>query len=150
MINVTIPIKTVSEANRGGEHWTVKNKRKKEQQRQIQNAFAIHWSKTGQNIYYLDAPFTIKFTRIAPRGLDGDNLQSSFKGIRDFLLGMIFPEKKTVVFGKKKKPYFHFGHCDNVEGVTYEYAQEKGIPREYAIRIEIRKSNPQNVCLANP
>lgn len=66
-------------------------------------------------------PATITFVRIAPRPLDeGDNLPSAFKAMRDELA------KRLGVNDDRKAP------------VTWLYAQERGAPKTYAVRVEMR------------
>ncbi len=117
---ITIPIKTVSESNRGSEHWTTKHKRHKKQKKGI--GFVLNPLKPPE------LPFTIKLIRIAPRKLDeGDNLPSSFKWIRDAIADWITPNLQA-------------GRADDNELIKWEYGQEKGLPKDYAIRIEIEKN----------
>ena len=119
MITLKIPIKTVSEANKTGEHWTQKHKRHKAQRCII----AKYWmcKILGQPI---PTRAKITFTRIAPRSLDSDNLQSAFKTIRDQLCELI-----TGITQK--------GRADSGDRFQYEYNQRKGESKEYAIEIMI-------------
>lgn len=64
-------------------------------------------------------PVTVILTRIAPRALDDDNLQGAFKAIRDGIADKL-------------------GVADNHPGLTFLYAQERGKPREYAVRITLQ------------
>jgi hypothetical protein len=66
-------------------------------------------------------PLVVRLTRIAPRALDVDNLISGMKPVRDGVtdgLGLADDSEKT--------------------GLTWEYAQMRGVAREYGLRIEIR------------
>lgn len=63
-------------------------------------------------------PCVVLLTRIGPRALDGDNLQSGFKNVRDTVADWL-------------------GVKDNDPRVRWEYAQERGKPREYAARVTI-------------
>lgn len=63
-------------------------------------------------------PCTVTLTRIAPRTLDGDNLQAGMKNVRD---GVAL--------------WLHIDDAD--ERVTWKYAQAKGEPKEYGLRIEV-------------
>jgi hypothetical protein len=75
-------IKTVSEMNQR-EHWAVKNKRKKQQQRD----FAILWKSKHPNI---PLPARITFTRYSCQLMDRhENLPSAFKHIVDELCRQI-------------------------------------------------------------
>lgn len=71
----------------------------------------------------LPVPCTVILTRIAPRELDGDNLQGAFKAVRDSVAQRL-------------------GVDDKDGPVTWLYSQERGKPREYGVRISItgRKS----------
>jgi hypothetical protein len=118
-----LPIKTVSEAN-CSEHWTKKAKRRKIQKGWIKSAFV------GNPLAYSRRPeLTVVITRIAPRSLDvHDNLPMSLKGIVDAiaeeLTGNYIP-----------------GRADDDKRITWEYKQEKGKPKEYAVKIEIMVNN---------
>lgn len=62
----------------------------------------------------------VVLTRIAPRSLDDDNLPRSFKAIRDGIAEAL-------------------GMDDNVKSkLKWKYAQEKGPPKQYAVRIQIQ------------
>lgn len=108
MAALLIPIKTVSTLNQR-EHWA-KRARRARSERMLASMVTPR---------RLDLPLTVSLTRIAPRALDGhDNLSSSFKAIVD-------------------------GICDRLEiddrdpRITFRYSQERGKPKEYAVRIEI-------------
>lgn len=110
-------IKTISEVT--NEHWAVKSKRHKTQK----NYLKIWWLSNELD-KKIKIPCTIKFTRVSPRELDYDNLPSSFKYIRDAIADFIFPGKMP-------------GQADSNKNLSWEYYQEKGNPKEYAIKIEI-------------
>jgi hypothetical protein len=61
----------------------------------------------------------ITLTRIAPRVLDTDNLASGLKAVRDGVADAL-------------------GVNDGSSRLTWRYAQERGKPREYAVRVEIQ------------
>ncbi len=114
-IEVEIPIRTVSEAN-SSEHWTKKHRRKKSQRFALE--FCLYFYKKEIRL-----PCHITLTRIAPRSLDtGDNLPCSFKHIRDVIAELITGDTRP-------------GLADSDDRLTWEYKQEKGKPKEYAIRI---------------
>lgn len=75
-VEVTIPLRLVSEAN-SREHWRVVAKRKKLQRRAVW--LALHCSKQLP----IPAPCTVILCRWSPRQLDTDNLSSAFKAVRD-------------------------------------------------------------------
>lgn len=64
-------------------------------------------------------PCVVTLTRIAPRELDDDNLTSSTKSVRDSVADRL-------------------GVDDRDPRVRWEYGQERGGVREYAVRVEIR------------
>lgn len=105
-----IPIRTVSEAN-AHEHWRARQRRAKAQR------LAVH-AVVGDLFYCVKLPCTVTLTRIAPRALDGDNLQGALKAVRDEIAAAI-------------------GVDDGDPGYTWRYAQKRGKPREYAVRVEI-------------
>lgn len=114
-IEVTLPIRTVSEAN-SSEHWTKKHKRHKKQQ------FLVTLAIKGLKCK-LTLPCEIKLTRYAPRCLDKhDNLPMSFKYILDCICGIITPGKKA-------------GRADDDDRISVLYHQEKS--KKYSIKIEI-------------
>jgi len=63
-------------------------------------------------------PCTIKLTRIAPRELDDDNLRGSQKSVRDGIADRL-------------------GIDDRDRRVRWDYGQEKGGAKEYAVRVEV-------------
>jgi hypothetical protein len=71
-------------------------------------------------------PLTITLTRVGPRRLDDDNLQTAFKPFRDGVA--------DALFGANQKS------DDSDPRFTWKYAQRKGRPREYAVEIEISDS----------
>jgi len=112
-ISVTLPIRTVSEAN-SREHWRARHKRSKMQREAAR--LAMH--NYSRNMYLLPK-IPITLVRIGARKLDDDNLARSFKAIRDGIADAI-------------------GIDDGSEQYIWRYAQEKGKPKEYAVRVEIK------------
>lgn len=123
IFELNIPIKLISEANTGFSlinpkmTW-VRLKKRKETQK---NAIYKHWMISSKNV---TLPCHIKLTRIAPRSLDDDNLAYAFKHCRDIISDLV-------------KPGFRLGLADNQGDISFEYDQEKGLPKQYGIRIEI-------------
>ena len=107
---VTMPIHTVSELNQR-EHWTVRVHRRRAQRA----AVVLLLPKDRPPL-----PVTVTLTRIAPRKIDKhDNYRSCFKAIVDEI---------AHIYGVK----------DDDPRITWEYGeQERGEPKEYAVRIEI-------------
>lgn len=114
IFKAVLPIKLISEAN-NFDHWTKKKKRKDAQKILID---AEMKSKV------IPLPCTIKLTRVAPRALDSDNLQGAFKHVRDYVSNNLLPGQRI-------------GRADNSPYLFWEYAQEKGLPKEYKVIIDI-------------
>lgn len=113
-LEISAPIKTVSEANRGGrEGWWVRNKRKKAQQAEIVSV--MQNAMIGKQLQF---PLVVKITRIAPKKMDSDNLARAFKGIRDAIA-----TKFKVDDGDDEK-------------VKWEYDQEPIGKLKYSVKVE--------------
>ena len=113
MIEVEIPIKTVSEANMR-EHWGSKHGRQILQG----NAVVYGLFQYRKEIEQFRLPLAISFTRIGKRELDSDNLQSAFKKIRDKVASILLVN-------------------DGDKRITWDYKQEIG--KSYAVRIRIKQ-----------
>lgn len=107
-VSVEVPLRIVSVANLR-EHWTVKARRAKHHR---QAALVIRKPSLPA------LPCVVTLTRIAPRELDGDNLQTAFKALRDGIADRL-------------------GVDDKDPRVAWRYRQERGQPKQYAARIEI-------------
>ena len=105
---VTIPIALPSVANLR-EHWSVKARRVKSQRN------AVGWLLGNRPRPSL--PVVVTLTRVAPRSLDGDNLQGAFKATRDAVATWL-------------------GYEDNHPGIRWEYDQRAGKPACVEIRVE--------------
>jgi hypothetical protein len=112
-ISVTIPIKIESSLNLR-EHWRVRATRNSSHR----SAAFFTLKATGIPVGDRPEVCTVTLTRIAPRELDGDNLQGGFKSTRDGVADWL-------------------GMDDNDRRITWQYAQEKGAPKQYACRIEV-------------
>jgi hypothetical protein len=113
VISVTLPIKAVSVLNERT-HWAKKAARAK-----LHRTTAWAALRAADKEPRLLGPVTVTVTRIAPRPLDShDNLRASAKngvdGIADWL-----------------------GVKDNDPRITWVYAQSKGAPKTYAVRVEV-------------
>ena len=109
---VTIPVKIESSLNLR-EHWRTRANRN------TSHRAAAWFGLKGAKKWSPDMlPCTVRLTRIAPRELDGDNLQGGFKSVRDGVADWL-------------------GIDDNDKRITWVYAQERGAPKYYAARIEI-------------
>jgi hypothetical protein len=114
MLTVTLPIRAASVANLR-EHWSKRASRAK-----MHRTTAWAELRAADKEPRLLGPVLVRLVRIAPRALDGhDNLRASLKatvdGVADWL-----------------------GVPDNDPRVQWDYAQEKGKPKTYAVRIEVR------------
>jgi hypothetical protein len=105
------PLETVSEKNRH-EHWRAKAART-QQQRSLTLAVLLH---TFGRTPTWESGWTIYLTRIAPRRLDGDNLQRALSAVRDGVAEWLRID-------------------DGSERLMWDYAQEKGVPWQYAVRV---------------
>jgi hypothetical protein len=114
---ITLPIRIRSEANLH-EHWRKHHARHKLQKMLIESAFRN--AKPNLNL-----PIIVTMTRIAPRAIDDDNLAYSLKHCRDVIANIIIPG-------------LAMGRADADPRIKWEYGQEKGIPKEYGLKIEVR------------
>lgn len=114
-----LPLRLVSEANQR-EHWRVRNRRRVEQ-RHAAYMWLRHWMPTAPPL-----PLTITLTRVAPRELDSDNLVACFKAVQDGATDWLCG-----------KP---FAGEDRQAGLTWQYAQRRGKPKEYAVAIAVERS----------
>jgi hypothetical protein len=112
MTTLRIELRTVSGLN-AREHWRDRARRVKAERH------AVGWAILVERPAKPVPPCAVTMTRIAPRDLDdGDNLSSSMKAVRDQLAEWI-------------------GVNDHDPRVTWAYGQERGKPKEYAVRVEI-------------
>ena len=118
-MRILLAIRTESEANLR-ENWHVKAKRVR-MQRQITRVMIEQECKRGkwQDNDFPGLTYIVTLTRVAPRPLDTDNLARSFKAVRDGIADAL-------------------GIDDGSKRLTWNYAQEKGPPKRYAVRIEIK------------
>lgn len=113
-LSVTLPIRTESEANLR-EHWAKKHRRAKDQ-RGTARMILGQWRYSHLKRHA--GSFIINLVRIGQKPLDPDNLANSFKHVQDGIADAI-------------------GLDDGSARIEWSYAQEKGKPKEYAVRIEI-------------
>lgn len=111
-LDFRVPIRTVSEMN-CRDHWRVRLKRKQDQQ--LEMITVLHNNLRGRIV---ELPCAVTLTRIGPRKLDGDNLQSSLKFCRDAI-------------AKK------LGVDDGSPEINWQYAQMPTGSRDYAVKVEI-------------
>lgn len=116
ILETTAPIRTFSEANRR-DHWAVKAKRARLQRNVCRVAVSAAHKMPIKDISILqDMRLVITLTRIGPRRLDCDNLNSACKACRDGIADAI-------------------GVNDGSAKILWDYAQEIGKP--YAVRIKV-------------
>lgn len=116
---VTLPLKTVSEAN-SRSHYMAKAKRVRAQRGASKWACGPTLSeyRVGLAKGYISR-VAVLLERIAPSsGLDDDNLRSSLKAVRDGVADALEID-------------------DRDQRVQWTYGQERGKPREYAVRITV-------------
>jgi hypothetical protein len=106
---VLVPVKTESETNMR-QRWQVRHARRK-----LQRASTTMVMRCAKGLPPL--PVTVTLTRIAPRVLDGDNLQSSMKAIRDGVADFYTVDDADPRF-------------------TWQYRQVQGGVRQYAVEID--------------
>lgn len=111
LFRVTLPIATVSEANRR-DHWSTRARRAKMQRWTV--AAKLHGEKLPK------LPVVVTLTRLAPRELDTDNLAGAMKAIRDGVAD---------AYGLKS---------DRDARVTWRYAQERADQWHAGVRIAIQ------------
>lgn len=112
-----------SEANLS-EHWGKRHKRHKQQRMILFAAFNNHFKGLRvQEPVYL--PCHVVMTRIAPRMLDKeDNLPMSMKFVKDWVADYICPGMAP-------------GRADDNKQLSFEFKQEKGLPKQKLLRVEI-------------
>lgn len=116
MIQLVIPIQTVSEANQR-EHWAEKNRRKRLQQSAV--GWAMLAELGGSTVRYeIQWPMRITLVRVRPKGrrkLDKDNCAGSMKHVQDAIA-------------------MQFGIDDGDESkVAWEYDQAIGQGNKYSV-----------------
>ena len=121
MVDWTLPIATVSESN-ARDHWSKRAARARAQRNHIWVQWRNEWDEKNRGPIVL--PCIIRLVRISSRFLDDDNLRGALKACRDGICDCINPGRAP-------------GRSDNIEGMSFEYHQEKGKPKEKAVRIQI-------------
>ena len=115
LVEITLPIKTVSEGN-CFEPWRKKHNRHKSQKELVKLALLTQKNK-------IPLPCNIKLIRLAPKILDAhDNLRMALKYILDQVCAEITQD-------------FIPGHADNTPGFSFEYDQQTS--KEYSVKILI-------------
>lgn len=109
-IEVTIPLHLVSGMN-VREHWAVRKKRAEAHR-------GITKLRLRTAVSQLTPPVIVTITRIAPRALDSDNLQASAKHVRDGIADAFELDDRSPL-------------------LAWNYAQERGAPKYYGVRIRL-------------
>lgn len=112
-------------------HWRALDKMSKEQRR-LGWDIGLRLGAVGTGGLDRSAKATITLTRIAPRKLDDDNLQSAFKSVRDGLADAFVGVARTVI--KRGKPCVEVRGDDSDGRLAWRYAQEPG---PFAIRVTV-------------
>lgn len=107
---VHLPLRLESTLNKR-EHWAKRHRRSKAERH------AVGYALQARPSFERELPCTILLTRIAPRSLDGDNLQGAAKACRDAIAA-------------------YLGVDDADPRVRWEYAQRKD--KVYGLMIEWR------------
>ena len=122
--DVTIPLRLVSLTNQR-EHWAKKAKRAKQQRGLARYALTASVPIAAFLPDSLDGRrWLVTLTRVAPRQLDGDNAQAACKSVRDGVADFLCLD-------------------DGDPRVQWHYSQERGKPKEYAVRIRIELSEKE-------
>jgi hypothetical protein len=123
-VRVTLPLRLVSEANARG-HWSKGARRAADQRGTVRvrlngevRAWLFQFVPGARFELRNEVRLIVTITRIAPRELDGDNLQRSCKAVRDGIADAL-------------------GVDDRSPRVEWNYAQRKGGKGEYAVEIHI-------------
>lgn len=112
MLTVTLPIRAES-VNNLREHW-----RKRAARAKLHRTTAWAELRAADKGPRLLGPVVVMLTRVAPRTLDDDNLRGSLKACRDGVADWL-------------------GVPDNDPRVRWEYAQAKGAPKVYEVKVEV-------------
>lgn len=111
-VGFVLPIALVSEAN-AHEHWRKRQKRAKSQ-RGLTTFWLRAYRRSPPQV-----PLVVTIVRVAPREVDSDNLVGSAKHVRDGVAD-------------------YLGVNDRSKDVVWVVRQEKGPPRTYGTKVEIR------------
>ncbi|MCQ4165123.1 hypothetical protein [Tahibacter harae] len=118
MIELELPIETVSEANTHT-HWRERQRRAKKQRQEA--ARALERAITARGGQPLEMPLQVTLVRVGPRALDSDNLQGALKHVRDGIADAV-------------------GIDDRDSRYHWRYEQARGRPLAVRITIEIEQS----------
>lgn len=111
LYRLVVPVRLESVANKR-EHWAAKSRRTK-----VHRSTA-YWLLRALAAKPPGGRHAVLIVRVAPRQLDDDNLRSAAKALRDGVADW-------------------WGCDDRDPRIEWRYAQERGRPKEYAVRLEI-------------
>ena len=116
---ITLPLRVYSPLNGSRGHWAADARRRKKQRHIASWACGgpLEEYRAGLAKGYI-ASVAVALTRIATRKLDDDNNVAGFKHIRDGVAEAL-------------------GVDDGDERLTWTYSQERGKPKDYAVRIVV-------------
>jgi hypothetical protein len=100
-VRVTLPLRTISE-NNAREHHMARARRRKAQRDMTALVLRGHIRAAS-----LAPPYLVTLTRLAPRKLDGDNLQGALKAVRDGVadaLGVDDGDEQAVTWDYAQRP----------------------------------------------
>jgi len=126
-IEVTLPLRIVSEANQRG-HWAKGARRAKEQRGTVKLAL---WARCERSKGYGHGLTTqvVTLTRIAPRRLDGDNLQRALKAVRDGVADALGVDDGDA------RLEWRYEQAPDLSGINY--ALESSLVKGYGVHIRI-------------
>jgi hypothetical protein len=113
-LTIALPLRVFSEMN-ARTHWSVRHRRLSAHRALVRMRLA------AERAWPPSFPVEVTLTRIAPSELDGDNLQSGCKGLRDGIADAL-------------------GVDDRHPGIAWRYAQRRGAPRQYGVEIVVRET----------
>lgn len=119
MIEFTLGVRAVNPTN-NRQHWRPVWRRAK-----MQRALAKNCALECVRLARMALPAVVTMTRISPGTLDDDNLRPALKPIRDGIADA-------------------FGVADNDPRIEWRYAQERGKPKVYAVRIMLETKGNQS------
>ena len=123
---LTIPIKTISEANqRGITRLAAIFKAKRIKTQRSETYYSLLGTYGRPTPIILERQLVVVLTRIAPRALDQGNLEASFKAVQDGVADWLAGE-----YGKGQ---------DRQEGLCWQYTQQRGKPGEHAVVVTIHR-----------
>jgi hypothetical protein len=112
-VSFTLPLHLVNSTNRR-EHWAVKHRRSSAERRAVTMAWRVHCREP------IDSQFgyVVQLTYIGPRKLDSDGVVAAFKSVRDQIADEL-------------------GINDGDAGTTWNYAQRRSRPGQYAAEVKV-------------